>query len=76
MSPAAVLSQLWSLSILARLQLVMMAAPAVVHNLLLEKISLLNLPGLVLLKESYEGFALLFQYNFTFLLTILFISFL
>ena len=38
----------------------------VVHDLFLEKkflqISLLNLPGLVLLKERYECFALLFQY--------------
>ena len=38
----------------------------VVHNLLLKKkflqISLLNLPGLVLFKERYECFALLFQY--------------
>ena len=38
----------------------------VVHNLLMKKffrkISLLNLPGLVLFTEMYECFALLFQY--------------
>ena len=40
----------------------------VVHNLLLKKkfckICLLNLPGLVLFKEKYECFALLFQYQY------------
>ena len=40
----------------------------VVHNLLLKKkflqISLINLPGLVLFKERYECFALLFQYRY------------
>ena len=67
-------SVLWSRSILARLrlQLVKMVAPTPAPALAPalsspqfvagKKVSLFNLPGLVLFTERYECFALLFQY--------------